>query len=244
MEVSQWVTWLLVAGAIGVVISTYPYLATAIAYRQRDNGLAYIVLIMGVGFWNGMFAAQILTSEPLVESFFLSLSIVGSVLAGLGWLLFASTASSTPAIPRRRLVFGSAAYLVGIDIVLTITSPTHFFYWTVPSDPGSTWMFAVVTPNTGYWLHTQLLVLLFGAGALLFAIAWSDGIDTRYTKAYTIAGTATAAMIAGSNILLPGGVSLAPLVAALLTTIGWIQAQQKLPSSVLQSCRRIGRSIR
>lgn len=243
MVLSQWIPWLLAGGAVVTVVSTYLYLMTAIAYRQRDNGLAYIVLIMGVGIWNGMFAAQLLNSRPIVEGFFLALSMVGALLAGLGWFLFASTASSTPRMPRQRLVYGTVGFLVGLDITLTITTPTHSLYWVLPESTASALTFAVIAPNVGYWLHTQLLVALFGAGSVLFAVAWLDGVDVQYTRAYAVAGVTTAIVVVGSNALFPGGTSVAPLVAVSLTTIGWVQAQQKRSFGSLQPSYWLGKFV-
>ena len=77
------------------VATTVPYLVAAIEYRRRDNGLAYLLLVAGVGVWNAMTVVQLLTPDPLVKVFFLGLSVVGAVQAGLGWFLFATTASST-----------------------------------------------------------------------------------------------------------------------------------------------------
>lgn len=212
--------------AVLVLLSTYPFVATAIAYRRRDNGLAYILLLMGISVWNAMLAAQLLSSQPLVKGFFLSLSVVGSLLAALGWFLFACTASSTPHVPRKRLLYGSAAALTGVDILLAMTAPAHSVYWVVPEPSTLTTGFAVITPKLGYWLHIQLLVVLFGGGTLLFAAAWERGTDVRFTRLYTIAGTVTIASVLWSAIAVPGGTSVGPLLAASLSTIGWFQAQQ------------------
>jgi hypothetical protein len=212
--------------AVLVLLSTYPFVATAIAYRRRDNGLAYILLLMGISVWNAMLAAQLLSPRPLVKGFFLSLSVVGSLLAALGWFLFACTASSTPHVPRRRLLYGSAAALTGVDILLAMTAPAHSVYWVVPEPSTLTTGFAVITPKLGYWLHIQLLVVLLGGGTLLFAAAWERGNDVRFTRLYTIAGTATVAGVLWSAIAVPGGTSVAPLLAASLSAIGWFQARQ------------------
>lgn len=216
--------WVLVVGSSVAVLSTYPFVATAIAYRRRDNGLAYILLVLGVGVWNGMFVAQLLSEEPLVETFFLALAIVGGLLGGLGWFMFAGTASSTPFVPNERLVYGAAAVLVGLDVTLAVTSPAHDLYWAPVAGAGSA--FAVVAPRVGYWLHTQLLFLLFAGGTLLFARAWSAGVNVEYSRAYTIAGSATALAVLGSNVFTPGGLSAGPLMALSLTTIGWVQARR------------------
>ena len=216
--------WALTAASALASLSAFPYVATAITYRRRDNGLAYILLALGVGVWNGMAAAQGLSADPLVGTFFLALSIVGALLAGLGWFLFAGTASSTPLVPNQRLLYGGAAVLVGLDIVLAVTAPVHDFYWvqaTVVSTP-----FVSVTPRLGYWLHTQLLVLLFLAGTVLFASAWREGIGLPYTRAYTVGGAITVVTILASGVLAPGGLTVAPLAAAGLATIGWLQASR------------------
>lgn len=207
------------------VLSTYPFVATAIEYRHRDNGLAYLLMVMGVGVWNGLFAAQLVAPTAIAAGFFFGLSLVGALLAGLGWFLFAGTASSTPSVPRQRLLFAIAAVLVGIDIVLIVTSPVHEFMWVVHQSMSSDG-FATIEPAIGYWLHTQLLVMLFAGGAILFAMAWERGRKTRYTSGYTIAAVGVIAAIAASNVIAPGGLTVASIVAVSLTSIAWIQANR------------------
>lgn len=227
MDSGQLLSISLIAGAGLIVLTTYPYLATGIAYRDRDNGLSYILFLMGVAVWNGLFAVQALDSRPIVKGFFFSIATLGAVLAGLGWLLFASTASSTPRLSRRRLVYRVVALLAGIDITLAITTPTHSLYWTVRDTQPVSLAFTGIVPNVGYWLHTVFLTALFGVGAALFGHAWKNGTDVAYTRLYTIAGFVTAAAILTSSLVLPGTTSVAPIAAGSLTTIGWIQAQQK-----------------
>lgn len=227
MNVSQLVPVALAAGALLVVLTSYPYLATAIAYRDRDNGLAYIVFLMGVAVWNGLFAAQVLDPRPMVKGFFFSIATLGAVLAGLGWLLFASTASSTPLLPYRRTVYRVVALVAGLDIALAITNPAHALYWTVPDSSPVSSAFTVIEPAVGYWVHTTFLVALFVAGAVLFGLAWRNETDVRYTAGYAVAGSATAVAILVSAVFLAGTASIAPLIAGSLTTIGWVQAQQK-----------------
>ena len=70
MDLGQLLSVLLIAGAGLIVLTTYPYLATGIAYRDRDNGLSYILFLMGVAVWNGLFAAQALDPRPIVKGFF------------------------------------------------------------------------------------------------------------------------------------------------------------------------------
>lgn len=219
------IAWALTFAFVLATLSTYQYVATAIAFRGRDNGLSFVLLVLGVGVWNAMTAVQLLSPDGLVQSFFLSVASVGALLAGLGWFLFAATASSTPFLPSSRLVYGFLATLVSVDAALALTAPVHGFYWTTPASAAGS-AFAVVVPRLGYWLHTQLLVVLFGAGTLLFAAAWRDGTSVPYTRAYTIAGTATTMAIVGSNVLAPGGLTVAPPVAASLTSIGWVQARR------------------
>lgn len=219
------VAWGLTAASAIAALSTYPFVATAIAYRRRDNGLSYILLVLGVGVWNGMFAVRVLSTRPLVQTFFLGLAIVGGLLAGLGWFMFAGTASSTPRVPNQSLLFSGAAILVGIDITLALTAPVHDLYW-LPAAGDAPAAFAAVEPRLGYWLHTQLLLLLFAAGTVLFAAAWNDGSGLPYSRAYTVAGTITCMFIVGSNVLAPGAMPLAPVAAASLTTIGWMQASR------------------
>lgn len=216
---------LVLAGAAALAsLATAPFVATAIAYRRRDNGLAYIVAVIGVGVWNGMFAVRALTGQPLVRTFFLSLALVGGLLAGLGWLMFAATASSTPDPPSQRLLFGGAALLVGVDIALVVTTPVHDVYW-VPLEASAAGL-AAVSPRIGYWLHTLLLGLLFAGGTALFAAAWDRGSGLPFSRAYAVAGTTTSVAVVGSNLLAPGGLPVAPLAAASLTSIGWLQARR------------------
>lgn len=244
MSPAQLLSVSLAVGAGLIVFTTYPYLATAIAYRNRDNGLSYIMFLMGIAVWNGMVAAQVLDPRPIVKGFFFSIATLGALLAGLGWLLFASTASSTPLLPRRRLVYRAVALLVGTDIALAITTPAHSLYWNVPADPAASMAFTVIVPHFGYWLHTALLTALFGAGALLFGIAWRNGTDVQYTRVYAVAGFATAAAILGSNVLLPGTASIAPLIGGSLSTIGWVQARQKQYLRIPRPYRWIGQFMK
>lgn len=217
---------ILLAGLAALaVLSTYPFVATAIEYRHRDNGLAYLLMVMGVGVWNGLFAAQLVAPTATAAGFFLALSLVGALLAGLGWFLFAGTASSTPRVPRQRLLFAVAAVLVGIDVVLIVTYPVHDFMWVVPQSTVPEG-FATIEPAIGYWLHTQLLVLLFAGGAVLFAGAWRRGLKSSYTSGYTIAAVGVIAAIAASSVLSPGGSTVASIVAVSLTGIGWVQANR------------------
>lgn len=237
MDVAHWVAMLCAVGSVGAALTVYPYTATAIAYRGSDNGLAYILLVLGVGIWNAMFVAQLLDPDPVVKGFFLSLSVVGASLAGVGWFLFAGTASSTTGIPKQRAAYGGLAMLAGLNIALVITSPAHGLYWTVPADTAT---FVAIEPNPLYWLHTLFLVALFGAGTALFAEAWRAGIAVRYSRAYTIAGSITVLAIVASNVVSPGGASVAPLVAASLTTIGWLQATRGRAVSRARSYLRPG----
>lgn len=217
--------WALAGAATLAALATAPFVATAIEFRRRDNGLAYIVCVLGVGVWNGMFAVQVLATDPLVRTFFLSLAIVGGLLGALGWFMFAATASSTPTVPNQRLAFGAAAVLVGLDIALAVTAPVHDVFW-APLEPAATGAAVVVSPRIGYWLHTQLLAVLFAAGTGLFAAGWSEDSGLPYSRYYTLAGAATAVAVVGSNLLAPGGLPVAPLAAASLTTIGWVQARR------------------
>ena len=212
-------------GFVAAALAVYPYTATAIAFRGSDNGLAYILLVMGVGVWNAMFAAQLLDADPTVKGFFLTLSIVGASLAGLGWFLFAGTASSTIAVPHHRLAYGLAALFTGVNISLVMTNPAHGHYWTLPAETGPS-PFVAIGPEPLYWFHTLFLVVLFGAGTALFAEAWRAGVKPRYSRAYAIAGTITVLAVVANNVVMPGGISVAPLAAASLTTIGWFQARR------------------
>jgi hypothetical protein len=234
---SQLLYLTLASGAIAGVLTTYVYAATGIAYRHRDNGLAYILLVLGVGVWNGLFVAQFLTQNPIVNQFFLSLTMVGALLAGLGWFLFASTASSTPVVPVRRLVYGGVAVLVGVAITLLITAPVHPFYWTV--DPTQPSTLAVIAPGPGYWLHAGLLAGLFCAGTTLFAVAWRRGKSVSYSRSYTTVGGAAVVALLGSYVLAPGGLTVAPLVGVCLTTIGWLQAKGLTGERLLPNWRSL-----
>lgn len=227
--------------AVLLVLATVPFLVTAISYRQRDNGLAYLLLVLGVGVWNGMAVAQLLGSEPLVKLYFASLAVVGALLAGLGWFLFASTASSTTDVLDRPVFYGAVAVLVGLDIILAITSPVHDLYWLVPTDAGASQRFMVYVPVIGHWLHTALLVVLFGLGAWLFGGAWRGGINTKFSRAYTIAATLTALTLVGETLLLGSQPPLASVMAGSLGTIGWIQARR---GRALAPIRLFVRSLR
>jgi hypothetical protein len=180
--------------------------------------------VLGVGIWNGIFVAQFLSRDPAVNQFFLSLSVVGALLAGLGWFMFACTASSTPNIPAERWVYAITGVLVGVAIILAITTPVHSLFWDI--DPSAPSLVAEITPMLGYWLYTGLLVGLFLGGVGLFALAWHNGDSIPYARAYTVAGTVTVLAILASNTLVPGGLTIAPLTAFLLTTIAWLQAKR------------------
>lgn len=222
----------LATGAVLGALTTYIYGSTGLAYRHRDNGLAYLLLVLGVGVWNGVFAAQFLSASPVVDQFFFSLSMVGALLAGLGWFLFATTASSTSDIRAQRVVYGAAGVTAGVAITLLITAPVHSLYWTMDSQPS---LLAEFTPKVGYWVHTGLLVGLFGAGSALFAAAWHRGEGLLYTRTYTLLGGLTVAALLGSHILTPGGMTGAHLTAVCLTTTGWFQANRWTPSFSLTS---------
>ncbi len=235
MVVDQPVTLVLALGAIGGVLTTIPYTLVGIKYRQRDNGLAYLLFVAGVGIWNLVFVAQLLSPEPLVGVFFLALAVVGGIQAGLGWLLFASTASSTINVLSRRDVYVAVSVLGGVDIVLAVTAPVHTFFWRLPTASLGPFGFAAIQPELGYWLHTGLLVVLFGAGTALFAYTWKNHRASTYPRAYTIAGVVTVIAVIGSNGLAPGGLGVAPIAAVSLTTIGWIQATRGRPFAWLRS---------
>lgn len=228
MVVVDPLTAVLAFGGVLAVVSTVPYTLTAIEYRQRDNGLAYLLLVIGVGVWNMMFVAQLLSPDPVVEVFFLGLSVVGAIQSGLGWFLFATTASSTSSVLDRRGVYGAVGILGGLDIVLAVTAPVHTFYWQTAATSGTAG-FATIVPGIGYWLHTGLLVVLFGAGTGLFADTWRRRPGSRFARAYVVAGTATVVAVLGGSVLAPGGFGVAPIVAMSLTTIGWVQASRGEP---------------
>lgn len=224
MQSPRLIELLLMVGAIIGVGTTYLFVATAIDYRHRDNGLAYILFVLGVGVWNGMFAAQLLATDPTVDQFFLSLSLVGALLAGLGWFLFAATASSTPDLPAHRAVFGTAAVLVGLGIALATTTPIHDLYWQIDASGGS--VVGGADFAVGYWLHTALIAGLFGAGASLFAAAWYGDGGGLYPRWYAALGFLAVPAVVASNVLYGGSLSVAPLVAISLTTAGWLQAKR------------------
>lgn len=230
----HFVSLFLAISAIVGVLTTIPFSLAAINYRQRDNGLAFLLLIAGVGVWNLMFVAQLLSPEPIIGAFFLALSVVGAVQAGLGWLLFASTANSTVNLLSRRDVYAGVSILSGIDIVLAVTAPVHTFFWQVGTASSGPQTFAAVQPELGYWLHTGLLVVLFGAGTALFAETWVNQPDSTYPRAYTIAGSLTIIAILGSNLIAPGGLGVASIVAVLLTSVGWLQASRGQPLAWLR----------
>lgn len=231
----QPVTWFLAIGSIAVVISTIPYGLVGIDYRDRDNGLAFLLFVVGLAVWNVMFIAQLLSPVPRVKVFFLGLSVVGSVQAGLGWFLFATTASSTSRVLDRRGAYAAVGVLGGLDTVLAVTTPVHPFYWglgTVDADPLG---FASIDPAMGYWLHTAFLVGLFGTATALFLTAWWDGAGGSFARVYTLAGIGCVLLIVGSNVAVPGGLTLAPLAVAILSTAGWLQASRGKPLAWLRS---------
>jgi hypothetical protein len=219
-------TLALAGGAVAGVLTAFPYVGTAIAYRHRDNGLAYIMFVMSVGVWNGMAGAQLLAAEPAVDEYFFALASVGALLAALGWFLFAATASSTPSVPAPRVAYTAASVLVGLDITLLVTAPVHDLYWALPADAGveTAVAFATVVPSPGYWAHLLVLVGLFGAGTALFVAAWREGVVVAYTRAYSVCGLATVVALVGSHLAAPGGTTAAAVVAVTLTTVGWRQA--------------------
>lgn len=226
MAVSQQLQTLVGLAGLGGALTTYPYVSTAIGYRNRDNGLAYLLMLMGIGIWNGMLAVQVIDSRFLIDQFFYALSILGALIAGLGWFLFASTASSTRDIPHSGPVYGVVSILVGLDIVLALTAPVHDVYWADPALIPAVSGFAVVSPRLGYWLHTAFLAGLFGVGTLLFVDAWMDGKGDQYVRAYSVLGIVTVVAILASNILAPGGLTVAPFVAVGLNTVIWVQARR------------------
>lgn len=226
------VTIAIAALALVAVVTTVPYAMTGIAYRRRDNGLAYLLFVSGVGVWNAMLVVQLLAANPTVKVFFLGLSVVGAVLAGLGWFLFATTASSTSGSLDRQAVYVAVSVLGGLDIGLAVTAPVHSLYWVAAS--GGALEFAVITPAVGYWLHTAFLAGLFGAGGWLFAAAWRRGTNVTYSRSYSVAGALTVLAVIGSSVASPGGQSVAPIAAAVLTTVGWLQASRGRPLARLR----------
>lgn len=226
---------LLAIGALAVVLSTVPYSLIGIEYRARDNGLAYLLFVTGLGVWNAMFVAQLLSGDPLVKVFFLGLAIVGAVQAAIGWFLFATTASVTSASLHRRSIYAAIGVLGGLDIIFAVTTPVHPFFWDPASITADPLGFAAVVPAVGYWFHTALIVGLFGAGTGLFWQAWRRGGDPRFPRAYTIAGSATILVLLAGAVLAPGGLELAPVIAASLTTIGWFQASRGRPFAWLRA---------
>ncbi len=186
-----------------------------------------------------MFAAQLLSSNPRIKVYFLTLTVVGSLLAGLGWFLFATTANRTSQLLSRPSVYTVVAVLAGIDIMLAITAPAHSIYWVLPEGVTQISGFAQIVPHLGYWVHISFLLSLFVAGTLLFADAWNARRAVEYSRAYTFAGTATALAIIGSAVLAPGGLSVASLVALSLPTVGWVQASR---GRVLESLWAVIRS--
>lgn len=224
MELAHWLSLSLAGGATIAALTVYPYTATAVSYRGSDNGLAYILFVMGVSLWNAMYAVQLLDTDVTIQGFFFSLSLVGGSLAGLGWFLFAATASSTRTVPRRQTVYGLAAIGVGANIVSVITNPTHEFYWTIDSTGSLSTVFVHIDPTLFYWAHTLLLVVLFGAGTALFFEAWRADITPAYSRAYTVVGTATVIALVTASTVFHSELPIAPIAAAVLATIGWLQA--------------------
>lgn len=206
------------------VASTIPYTLTAIDYRDRDNGLSFLLFVAGVGVWNAMVVVQLLAPEPTVKLFFVALSVVGAVIAGLGWFLFAATASSTDQRFDRQWVYGVVSVLGGVDIALAVIAPVHDFYWVGAT--GGLYEFAVIAPAAGYWFHTAVLAGLFAAGGWSFAGAWRRGVNVPYTRGYAIGAGVAALAVLLSNGLVPAGPNAGPIAAASLTTVGWLQASR------------------
>ncbi|MFB6360620.1 MAG: histidine kinase N-terminal 7TM domain-containing protein [Halobacteriales archaeon] len=220
------VALILAIAAGAVAISTIPFGLVAISYRRRDNGLAYLLLVLGIGIWNALFIAQLLSLDPEIQGFFLSLSVVGAVLAGLGFLLFATTASSTANYLSRRSLYAILGLVAGLDIVFAVSAPLHSFYWRVLGGGLSTITFSQIEPGLGYWLHTVFLALLFCGGAALFQDSWWAGPGNRYTLGYFAGGVGTALAIVLSNLLAPGGMAVGSILAVSLSTVGWLQASR------------------
>lgn len=213
-------------GALAGLATTYPYVATALDFRASDNGLAYILTLMGLGVWNGMVAIQVIDPRPMVDLFFYAIAILGALLAGLGWFLFAGTASSTRDLPGGQFLYGVASVAVGIDVVVALTTPVHDLYWRSTSMVPAGGMFAPFEPDAGYVVHTVFLALLFAAGTALFADVWARGEADQYVRAYTVMGTVTVLAILASNLLVPGGFTVASIAAVGLTTAVWVQARR------------------
>lgn len=226
MAIPSAVEYAVAAAALAGLGTTYPYVATALGYRTSDNGLAYILTLMGLGIWNGMLALQVVDPRLMVDQFFRALAILGALLAGLGWYLFAGTASSTRDLPARGLLFAVTSVAVGIDIVVALTTPIHEFYWRIPATAPTDQVFAAFDPQLGYVIHTVFLALLFALGTTLFSDVWVEGRDDEYVRAYTVVGTLTVVAILGSNLLVAGGFTVASIVAVGLTTIAWVQARR------------------
>lgn len=230
MSPSDWAIVVLLFAAGVVFLSTYPYLVTAFQYRQRDNGLAYILFVMGVGVWSGFFIGQAIDPDGLIKGFFFALATVGATLAAVGWFLFASTASSTPVLPRIRLIYGGIGFLAGLNITFIVTTFTHSLYWSIPTSGPVPSRFAEIDPNIGYIIHTVFIAGLFLAGAAMFFSAWRSKVDTEYTLLYVAAASILSIAVVISNLAFVGGASLAPIVAGCITTVGWLQAREKLGS--------------
>lgn len=218
-----------------VVITTIPYALVGIEYRNRDNGLAYLVFVIGLGLWNGMVFLQLLSSEQRVKIFFLGLSVVGAVLAGLGWFLFASTAGVTSGLLARRDVYATVAFLGGVDVILAVTTPIHMLFWAPSADPGPPFGLAAVDLTVGYWLHTVFLAGLILAGTGLFWQRWRRGSESPYPRIYSVAGVTTVAVLLAGNLLAPWGLAVAPVVAVTLSTAGWFQASREQPFQWIRS---------
>lgn len=226
MAISRWLQYAVAVAALGGLGTTYPYVATALEYRASDNGLAYILTLMGLGIWNGMLALQLVDSRIMVDQFFHAMAILGALLAGLGWFLFAGTASATRDLPGAGLLYGIAAVAVGLDVVVALTTPIHDLYWLLPVAVSPDQTFAAFEPQIGYVIHSLFLALLFALGTALFADVWATGNDDEYVRAYTVVGIITVVAILGSNLLVPGGFTVASIVAVGLSTIAWVQARR------------------
>lgn len=211
-------------GTIAVVVAAGPGLWTAITHRDSDNGLSFGLLTVGVAVWNGTTILQVLAQEVAVQTYFLGLSLVGTAMTGLGWVLFASTAHSTPRHLERRSVYVLAALAVGLHSGIAVTAPIHELYWSGIADAIAAYGVTTVIATTGYWVQLAAMIGLFGVGSWLFALPPQRSTERRYSMAYTGCGIAVALTLLVSSAMAPGAGVLAPLVATGLVVIGVVQA--------------------
>lgn len=211
-------------GIVAAGVAAGPGIRTALSHRGSDNGLAFGLLAGGVVIWTLTGVGQLLAHEPLIQTYFLLLSLIGASVTSLGWFLFASTARSTPTQLSQRLIYLGVALAVGLNVGLIVTIPIHELYWRGLADAASMGEPSLRAVAPGYWIHTLLIAGLCLAGSWLFANAMGTHQDRIHGVAYASCGIAVTVSILMGNVTTPGSGMLAPILAAGLVCIGIRQA--------------------